>query len=109
MTALDWGYNVDETANKLMEVSSKARENGERYAIRTVGNAAAAVERKGQGQSRRMKKTEILTAVDIAEASLARGEGRTVTQESMRQLASEVKQHGRSRVAAGRGRQRGRG
>jgi hypothetical protein len=38
---------------------------------------------------------EILTAIDSAEASLARGEGRTITRESMRQLAEEVKQRGR--------------
>jgi hypothetical protein len=50
MTALDWGYNTDETANKLMELSAKARENGERYAVLTATNAAAAVERKGQGR-----------------------------------------------------------
>jgi hypothetical protein len=39
---------------------------------------------------------EILAAVDAAEASLVRGGGRRATQESMRQLADEVKQ--RSRV-----------
>jgi hypothetical protein len=49
MTALDWGFNTDETANQLMQVSSKARENGQRYAVLTASNAAAAVERKGQG------------------------------------------------------------
>lgn len=32
---------------------------------------------------------EILAAVDEAEVSLARGEGRKVTQESMRELAAE--------------------
>ena len=31
-----------------MEVTSKAKENGPRYAAPTVQNAAAAVERKGQ-------------------------------------------------------------
>jgi hypothetical protein len=50
MTALDWGYSTDETANQLMQLSSKARENGERYAVLTATNAAAAVERKGQGR-----------------------------------------------------------
>jgi len=50
MTALDWGYNTDETANRLMQVSSKARENGQRYADLTTSNAAAAVrEKAGQG------------------------------------------------------------
>ncbi len=50
MTALDWGFSTDETANKLLQVSSKARENGERYASLTAINAAAAVERKGQSR-----------------------------------------------------------
>ncbi|MBZ5570861.1 MAG: hypothetical protein LAO09_03155 [Acidobacteriia bacterium] len=45
-------------------------------------------------------RAEILAAVDTAEASLARGEGRTITPESMRQLADEVKQRGRARIAA---------
>lgn len=52
MTALDWGWNIEETAARLMEVSSKARENGERYAARTAENAAAAVERNGQRKGR---------------------------------------------------------
>ncbi len=45
-------------------------------------------------------RAEILAAVDTAEASLARGEGRTITAESMQQLADEVKQRGRSRLAS---------
>jgi hypothetical protein len=52
MTALDWGWNIEETAVRLMEVSSKARENGDRYAARTAHNAAAAVERNGQRTGR---------------------------------------------------------
>jgi hypothetical protein len=51
-TALDLGFSIEETANKLMELSSKARENGERYAVLTAGNVAAAVQRRGQGQGR---------------------------------------------------------
>jgi hypothetical protein len=43
---------------------------------------------------------EILAAVDEAEASLAQGEGRVITQESMRELAEEVKRRGRARLAA---------
>jgi antitoxin ParD1/3/4 len=53
-------------------------------------------------EERERVRTEILTAVDSAEASVARGEGRVVTQESMRQLADEVKQRGRSRLATER-------
>jgi Arc/MetJ-type ribon-helix-helix transcriptional regulator len=51
-------------------------------------------------EERERTRAEILTAVDVAEASIARGEGRTVTQESMRQLADGVKQRGRRRLAA---------
>jgi hypothetical protein len=52
MTALDWGFDIPETTAKLMEVSSKAKENGPRYAALTAQNAAAAVERKGQKAGR---------------------------------------------------------
>jgi hypothetical protein len=41
-----------------------------------------------------------MVTLDEAEASLARGEGRVITEESMRELAEEVKQRGRSRLAA---------
>jgi hypothetical protein len=43
---------------------------------------------------------EILAAVDVAEASLVRGAGRIITEESMRQLAEDVKRRGRARLAA---------
>ena len=51
-------------------------------------------------EERERTRAEILAAVDEAEASLARGEGRIITQESMRELAREVKQRGRARLAA---------
>jgi len=51
-------------------------------------------------EERERTRAEILAAVDEAEASLARGEGRIVTQESMRELAEEVKRRGRARLAA---------
>jgi Arc/MetJ-type ribon-helix-helix transcriptional regulator len=53
-------------------------------------------------EERERTRAEILTAVDVAEASIARGEGRTITPESIRQLADEVKQRGRSRLDAER-------
>ena len=40
--------------------------------------------------------------LDEADASLARGEGREITAESMKALAEEVKLRGRSRLAAER-------
>ncbi len=50
-------------------------------------------------EERERARVEILAAVDAAEASLACGKGRTITQQSMRQLADEVKQRGRVRMA----------
>ena len=51
-------------------------------------------------EERERKRAEFLATLDDAEASLARGEGRTVTQQSMQDLAEEVKQRGRARLAA---------
>jgi putative addiction module CopG family antidote len=51
-------------------------------------------------EERERRRAEILSAVDEAEASLARGEGRVITQESMRELAEDVKRRGRARLAA---------
>ena len=51
-------------------------------------------------EQRERTRAEILAAVDEAEASLARGEGRIITQQSMSDLAGEVKQRGRDRLAA---------
>jgi hypothetical protein len=45
-TAIEWGWSVQDTANRLMELSGKAKENGERYAMLTASNAAASVERQ---------------------------------------------------------------
>jgi putative addiction module CopG family antidote len=51
-------------------------------------------------EERERRRLEILTAVDQAEASVARGETRAVTQESMLELAEDVKRRGRARLAA---------
>ena len=53
-------------------------------------------------EERERRRAEILAALDQAEASLAGGEGRPITQESMKALAEEVKQRGRSRLATER-------
>jgi Arc/MetJ-type ribon-helix-helix transcriptional regulator len=53
-------------------------------------------------ERRERARAKILASVDVAEASLARREGRVITQESMRDLAAEVKQRGRARLAAAR-------
>jgi Arc/MetJ-type ribon-helix-helix transcriptional regulator len=46
-------------------------------------------------EERERARAEILAAVDEAEATLARGEGIVVTQDSVRELAEGVKQRGR--------------
>ncbi len=51
-------------------------------------------------EERERRRAEILASIDMAEASLARGEVRAITEESMRQLAEEVGQRGRARLAA---------
>lgn len=53
-------------------------------------------------EERERWRAEVLAAVDEAEASLARGEGRPITKESMHQLAEDVKRRGRARLAAER-------
>jgi Arc/MetJ-type ribon-helix-helix transcriptional regulator len=51
-------------------------------------------------EERERARAEILVAVDEAEVSIARGEGRIITQQSMRDLAAEVKQRGPDRLEA---------
>ena len=50
-------------------------------------------------EERERKRFEILAMVDEAEASLAKGEGREITEESMKALAEEIKERGRRRWA----------
>ena len=50
MIAIDWGWSVSATAARLIQESRKAQENGERYALRTAHNAAAAVARRRGSQ-----------------------------------------------------------
>lgn len=52
MTAITWGWTIDETAARLMEESTKAKENGKPYATLTARNAALAVERRRQQPKR---------------------------------------------------------
>ena len=53
-------------------------------------------------EERERRRLEILNALDEAEASLARGEGRHITEGSMRALAEVIKQRGRKRPDAER-------
>ena len=51
-------------------------------------------------EERERQRAEFLLTLDEASASIARGEGRVITQESMRESASEVKERGRARLLA---------
>ena len=51
-------------------------------------------------EERERQRAEFFLTLDDARASLTRAEGRLITQESMRQLASEVKERGRARLLA---------
>ena len=60
----------------------------------------AAKEALALWEERERRRSEILAAIDIAQASTARGEGIEITRESMRELAEDVKRRGRARLAA---------
>ena len=49
-------------------------------------------------EERERARAEILAAVDAAEDSIARGEGRELTPDSMRELSSRIKERGRLRL-----------
>jgi putative addiction module CopG family antidote len=51
-------------------------------------------------EERERKRAEFLATLDDAKASLSRGEGRAITQESMRKLAEDVKRRGLARLTA---------
>jgi hypothetical protein len=51
MTCIDWGWSIEATAARLLEMSAKARENGEAYALTTAQNAAAAVARRQRSRA----------------------------------------------------------
>ncbi len=53
-------------------------------------------------ERRERRRLEIIAMIEEAEASLVRGEGIEITEESMRTLAAEVKERGRRLAAEGR-------
>ena len=60
----------------------------------------AVQEALGLWEERERGRVAFLATLGEARASLARGEGRVITQESMRQLSAEVKERGRARLIA---------
>ncbi len=67
---------------------------------RLRGEEDAVQEALSLWDDRERRRVEFLASLDRARASLAIGEGRVITQESMRELAAEVKQRGRARLIA---------
>ena len=51
-------------------------------------------------EERERRRMAFLATLDDSRAALARGEGRAITQESMRQLAAQVRERGRARLIA---------
>jgi Arc/MetJ-type ribon-helix-helix transcriptional regulator len=51
-------------------------------------------------EERERRRVEFRATLDEARASLARGEGRPITQESMQELSAEVRERGRARLIA---------
>jgi hypothetical protein len=51
MMAAQRRHSVEEIARRLMELSSKAKENGESYAERTAQNAVAATDRQHRSRA----------------------------------------------------------
>jgi putative addiction module CopG family antidote len=88
--------NVDLTPDQRALVK-RAIESG-----RFTDEEQAVQEALALWEERERRRLEILAAIDEAEASLAKGEGRPITEESMKALAEEVKERGRRRLAAER-------
>lgn len=87
--------DVDDQADHLP--SGKAVESG-----RVSGEEEAVQQALALWEERERRRLAILAMLDEADASLARGEGIPITEESMRALAEDVKQEGRRRLAAER-------
>jgi Arc/MetJ-type ribon-helix-helix transcriptional regulator len=51
-------------------------------------------------EQRERARVELQADLDAAEASIAAGNGRDITEQSMQDLATEVKERGRARLAA---------
>lgn len=67
---------------------------------RLATEADAVQEALALWEERERQRAEFLLTLDEAKASMARGEGRVITHESMRELAGEVRERGRARLLA---------
>jgi Arc/MetJ-type ribon-helix-helix transcriptional regulator len=67
---------------------------------RLHGEEDAVTEALALWEERERKRAEFLATLDDGRAALARGEGRVITEESMKELAAQVKARGRDRLIA---------
>jgi Arc/MetJ-type ribon-helix-helix transcriptional regulator len=51
-------------------------------------------------EQRERRRVELQATIEDSRAALARGEGRSITEESMRALSAEVRERGRARLIA---------
>lgn len=86
--------NVDLTPDQQAFVQ-KAIESGRLASVEEAVEQAMAL-----WEARERRRVEILAMLDEADASLAKGEGILITEESMNALAEGVKARGRARLAA---------
>jgi Arc/MetJ-type ribon-helix-helix transcriptional regulator len=89
----NWRMNVELTPDQR-DFVNKAIQTG-----RFSREEEAVAEALALWEARERRRIEILPMLDDADASLARGEGREITEGSMKALAEEVKQRGRRRLA----------
>ena len=67
---------------------------------RLHGEEEAVQEALAMWEERERGRVAFLATLDHARAALARGEGRVITEQSMRDLAAEVRERGRVRLIA---------
>ncbi len=106
LTPAEWAIRTAARYNAAMNVEltpeqrdfvRKAIESG-----RVSGEEEAVQQALALWEERERRRLEILALLDEADASLARGEGIPITEESMKALAEDVKREGRRRLAAER-------
>jgi plasmid stabilization system protein ParE/Arc/MetJ-type ribon-helix-helix transcriptional regulator len=90
MKAMDVNLTPDQKA-----FARRAIESGRLHSEQDAVQEALAL-----WEERERQRAEFLLTLDDAHASLARGEGYVITQQSMQQLAQDVKERGRARLLA---------
>jgi predicted transcriptional regulator len=86
------------TIHPTPELEAKLTDIARRTGRDVNALAQEALEQYVEAENRR---AELRAELDEGEASLAHGQGREITPESMRELAEAVKQRGRARLAQG--------